>query len=438
MKRIYSILFMLAAVFMVGCSSEVPGPGTEGEEMVYLSADIRGDLTVKADDLLENTGETIINNLTMLVFSGDDLKGSNRVERGDKATIDSIGGVVVPVGTYDILLLANTKTDIRDIVKEKGLAGLDREHIGDILDQEASNLLMVSEFYKGVALQANPGARLTYNYLKDNKSVAKTEEAGYKYQPEEKVLLTRQVARIELESITALFDGGQWAGAKFRLDSVFMVNMRPGTLLTPGTNGEYEWIQTIAEDIDFNSELFYRGGPASYTKDMHYIYPTATVSDETNAKFLKDYLADKIVIDDKVKYEFGADGKAPMFSCYAFENHTVYSSSFDKETGTLTVNKSGDTRMILVGEIELANGRTELEDGTKLGKTYFQIPIKGTVTGGSGATHDSVYRNWVYKINVNITGLGSDGPDLKDHYVAIQPVITVENWKYVKQVETDE
>lgn len=397
---------------MASCNDETPVP-QHGTEEVVLHIGIANPMTTKApaNDGNYLEGEDLISNLTVLLFepapSGKFVDGKTVESKEKGVSVDSIGGVIVYADSYDIVLVANAKTDILEKAKAGGISSLNSN--GELLVyQEQDSLLMVSEVFRNIELKSHDTKpRLSYNYLLADKNVAVQTFPGYNYTEAQKVVMTRQTARIQLESIAVDFVD-QFAGASFRLDSVFVVNLRAGTKLTDDSNN-YE-----STSADFN-----RGGPQNFDPEMTYIVSANTTLN--NDLFLKNY--ENIVLIDgddarKSKSFIDAIGKPTLgesFSCYAFENHTKYGVG---DPGV------GDTRMIIAGEIILANG-------TKLGQTYYQIPI----VGENGET---VNRNYVYKVNVTIKGLGSDGPDKRDHYVAFQPKITVEKWKIIKQVETDD
>ncbi|MDH6313355.1 hypothetical protein M2137_002145 [Parabacteroides sp. PFB2-10] len=429
MKRIYLILMTMAAILMVGCNDETPQPIQVEDQEVSLQIGISNPMATKAtQDLNYLPDEDFINKLTVLLFNPttQELVKGKTVTAQNGVSATEIGDVVVPAGTYDIVLVANHLNDILALAETQGFDCLNNNS-ESIISEIRGDLLMVSKIFRGVKLVPyDAKARLSYNYLLDDHSadnndlkiydgVKVLETQGYDYDDTnaKKVVMTRQTARIQLESIAVNFED-QWDGATFRLDSVFMVNMRGGTFLV------------LTEKIPTYEKIatYYRGGPGDFDPQMTYIISPSTLR---NDLFLKDYTKTEnggpILLADGNTKSFittEEEGKKPVlpesFFCYAFENHTIYGG--DPATG--------DTRMIIAGEVILKNG-------TKLGQTYYQVPIKG-IRDSKTVTID---RNWVYKVNVTIKGLGSDGPDLKDNYVMIQPTITVEKWKIVIQEETD-
>lgn len=447
MKRIYLILMTVAAILMVGCNEEAPQPIQVGDQEVSLQIGIQKPFATKAtEDALRFAGEDSVHNLTALVFTtdGDFVVGKREVATTEKNAL-AIYDIVLPIGKYNILLLANTDAKIIELA-EGGFKDL-QKNIESILDQKQNHLLMASKLFKNVQLVAyEEGTRLSYNFLLEDEDAnneaarivsgikvlkTETERNAYDYTDEDadKVELTRLAARIQLDKIAVAFPKDnadltyQFDGATFTLTSVFMANIRPQTYLTP-VDGRTERVSVDPDPI------YFRGGPATYTEQMGYVVPGSA----TDAVFEKEYptTANAITLADGKSHTFAyndVEKTGDMFFCYAFENQNVYSSTFtpaNEEKGTeesFELHSNGDTRMIISGYITLGNG-------TQLAETYYHIPIKKDT--------QKVDRNYVYGVSVTIRGLGSDGPDLKDHYVAIQPVITVENWKYVKQVETDE
>ncbi|MDH6344213.1 hypothetical protein M2480_003128 [Parabacteroides sp. PFB2-12] len=446
MKRIYLILMTVAAILMVGCNEETPQPIQVEDQEVSLQIGIQKPFATKATDELRFAGEDSVHNLTALVFTtnGGFVAGKREVAAPGKTAL-AIYDIVLPIGKYNILLLANTNAGIID--RAKGGFDALQENVESILDQKQNHLLMASKLFKNVQLVAyEEGVRLSYNFLLEdenaNNEAAKivsgikvlkteTERNAYDYTETiaKKVELTRLAARIQLDEIKVAFPKDnddltyQFDGATFTLTSVFMANIRPQTYLTPVDGRTVGLFERVSTD-----PVYFRGGPATYTEQMQYIVPGSSI----DTRFGKDYDAITLADGENHVFSYEVKDKADdMFFCYAFENQNVYNSTFTPgnpeatppTVDVVTVTSNGDTRMIISGYITLGNG-------TQLAETYYHIPIKkGT---------QKVDRNHVYGVSVTIRGLGSDGPDLKDHYVAIQPVITVENWKYVKQVETDE
>ena len=271
MKLRNLFLATVAAGLFVACSTdEVPTPNGGGEEaMVNISMAVTdGSIAgLRADDgEIQTAAEKQINRLTMFVFNGDAVAGvadRSDVQTNGSLPKDFIGDILLAEGTYDVLIVANAKGN--------GFAGLTTRtavaaHLEKIEDQTIgteNNLVMVSEVLNR-KFTAIPGEKITYCYIHqtgtDNVTAQNTQDYGaaaYAATAGDHVIITRQVARIQLDKLT--FNPTGYTDATFKLTNVYLVNMRPSTKLI-ATNNSYEATAAPVPPTPY----YYRGNPDDF------------------------------------------------------------------------------------------------------------------------------------------------------------------------------
>jgi len=388
----------MAAFLMAGCSDNDdviidPDP-VGGEEAILFSIGVSDGLTTKATTTDPLEGENVINNLTVLLFDSETGKYMDGIKETFNPGLEGTAQIEdweIKSGKYDILLIANTgkNYDKNGTDKPADLTAMKSALADDVTTQTQSNLLMVSKLFDNVEIDyltvGGLTARRTYFYMwekTDSKGVAYTDKKSFSaiYNADNQVVLTRLASRIQLESIEIGFSEKEnLAGASFRLDSVYLVNARPTTLLIPN-GGVYE---AKPETIKY-----YRGAPEKFDVIYGMIYPG---SDESvKESFAKPYVGGKYTKTDGDKFIFTSE--EDMFQVYAFENHKAY--QYNEKDKVLY-----DTRLVICGEITL-------KDGQDLGQSYYHIPIRK-----EGVDGFQLVRNNIYVINVTLTGYGENRPD---------------------------
>lgn len=441
MKLKYIFLAIIGAATMAACSDNeneipTPNPNNENAEVSLFIGVDNGVIQSKADDPYEKNGEAMINRLAIFLFNtttGEVVAKKDTVRQTKSApSLDRIGNVIVKLGKYDIIIVANADADIMDITTLDGLKDYQakltpantfesRSHFASA----SSNMLMVSSYYENVALKAlnvdggEPAvgdelARLTYNYLGDNKAIevdqnARPATASWYKGSTTAIPLTRLAARVQMESVRAEFQQ-DLVGASFRLDDIYIVNVRPRTHLLPNSGGSFE---AILPDT-----LYYRGAPVSVTTVNDLIYPDANAipSAPQTHDFIISY--GKPPIADKTTYK---DGKMPFW--YVFENQT-----------SATPPNFYNTRVVISGKViptyilSMPENQAKSAAINALPQSYYSILVR-EMTGVS--SYNLVKRNVVYNIQAVIGGLGSDNPDKLTENAMISATITADPWKVV-------
>lgn len=401
MKRIYFLLMTMAVFLMTGCSdNDVIGPEppvVDGEETIFFSIGASGGLTTTKAEPVTLPGEDYIHDLTVLLFDSETGAFADGTKKTFDLELDKTIGTAkieeweIKPGLYDVLLIANsgTKNFAKGGANEPAnLAAMKTALADDVTTQEQEYLVMASELFTGVDIKyltaGGMSERRTYYYMVpehffEKGKTAFTEKQNFtsiytgtgKMTP---IKLTRLASRIQLESIAVDFTENL-TGATFRLDSVFLVNARPSTLLIPDADGRYEVKPTTGTK-------YYRGAP----EEFNIIY--GMIAPDAMSGLREDYYKEDYAINI-TKTEPKTFGSTDMFRTYAFENHTPYVYSN-------TVKDAYDTRLVIAGEITLATGQG-------LGACYYHIPIKGNDI--------LLERNNIYSINVKITSYGYNRPD---------------------------
>ncbi|MDF9829894.1 fimbrial protein [Parabacteroides sp. PF5-6] len=446
MKRIYLYMTLLAALLMTGCSNDDLGPETptpQGDAEIALTIGVGDGLTVtsKAEgDVTNNPNlkgrdafETKITRLTAIIFNGNKVEAAKTVE--NENGINAIGDIVVPVETYDIALVANGPENLEtvadlDAYKAKVMS----------IDSQESGLVMV-RYLKGVTLIAETDEngqwiRRTFNYLRENDAIHASAPSTtdinvaanpYNYGADataeaNRIVLTRLVARVDFETIKVDFtNANQFKGATFKLAKVYVVNVRPNTLLHPGETNGYE--SAAADDASY---LYYRGAPATFVAPTdvvdHLIDPASKAHDSWNP-LVKDYSAEAAGVieikDGDPVYDFTSTATRDQFSCYAFENSNP------------TTEGGYQARFVIEGQIYYAD-ETAYET-----PSYYHVVLnakaKTETEKAIGLVHNKIYR-----IQVTLKGLGSKVPDENPPtYADVETMIAVDSWKIIRQYEED-
>ena len=221
---------------------------------------------------------------------------------------------------------------------------------------------------------------------------------------EDKIPLTRHVARVQLQAIDCDFRNN-YANASFELTDVYIANASNTSL-----------IYAAAEPYSLDNAITYSHG-CSYHREDYFL--VAGTMNEALHKF-----------DDKTVNGDEAHKEMPQF--YVFEMKGDKSMLSDPGKSDSPSGKI-QTMLILRGNW-YPNGKTEgLGNDVVKRDRYYRIPIKQDATSGV----IGVQRNTIYKIYATITGEGSKDPDTSELNACISFSIKVEPWKVITQTETD-
>ncbi len=432
MKLKYLFLTFIGAALFTACSDDTDTPPQPlGDTDAYISIGVTDGLAMtkatyeNGDPENGEDNERMINNLTALVF---DVNG-NLVTIKDTAntanpgvSIDRIGHIKVRIADYkdtdpysttqfSVVLVANAKSNVQGATKLTDLADvLYTQPITDYKFSAAPVLPMVSEI-----LTVKNLVKDSENWIKDNGFVVPGDHTQplvlptTGYGTDVHVPMTRLNARVELVALSAAFKDGAYEGATFRLDSVFLVNVRETSRFTDITNL-----------VENTAAPFWRGSMEAFeVTNQHLVHP----SNNMNAMLGKKYGTLEIK-DQETVHEFDNDD---LFVSYMFENNNV-ASTF---TGTAVELNPYATRLVLMGNITSANG-------SDLGKRYYHIVLKNETGTGSNKVTTYVKHNTIYRVDATLTGTGSSVVDSIPLNAGIAAQVTLKDWYVIEQNATGE
>ena len=409
MKLRNLFLASLAICTMASCSKDEDGPSIPQEVDAYLSIAAASELNTKATEVGKDK-ENVVNTLTAYVFTNDDAAtyvihktvnatdaGAITTGEGELKSLTAITGIHVkvaaPVGSattsatsFKVVLLANTS-----LGAVSNLATLETKTTDDITRFETIGkfyLPMHSDVLTISGITPYTDTEHIQNWYKDASSCATqtSADASTTAAPSaaQTIKLFRSIARVQIESLAANFSG-QYTGATFEIDSIFLANVRANATVMGKEN---------------TTAAFYRGAPTTFEVIQHLVEPT---SDAVKSVYLKEY-ATALSVSNSTPVTTGID-----FSKYINANEIGLAAGFNYQT-----------RVILAGKIKIG-------DVSKY--KYFHIPL---ADGGK-----NVESNKIYKITATITGEGNDKVDEILDNACINFKIVVEPWTVVNQEEDD-
>ena len=427
MKLRNLFLASLAVCTMASCSKDDDGISGPQEVDAYLSfastTDVMTKTSIEKPDDPDKGGtgkEAKIQSLTAYVFdesgkyviskhvslpdgttesSGEDFDAKD----GSITTIKAIhvkvakptGSATTSATKFQVLLLANMNelapADLDALKNEKTAAITTFNEIGKSYLPMHSDVLTVAGLTP--VKEETDGTKTHYlNWYKDNNScvVSDTPTNGTHIatapQGAAEVLLTRSISRVQFTSLESNFTG-QYAGVTFKIDSIYLANVRNNATVIGEENTE---------------AAYFRGGPKEFAVIQKLIDPSATVENS----FVKKY--ESLVLSN----EGGLlDVNKLGFDKYINANQPRYT-----EEGYLT-------RLLITGTLK--------DNGRDLGRKYFHIPLKLKDNVGN------VMSNKFFKVIATITGEGSPNPDEILENACINFSIEVAPWEVIEQTEDD-
>lgn len=237
---------------------------------------------------------------------------------------------------------------------------------------------------------------------------------------ENKIALTRYVARVQLESLNANFTEN-WSNAEFHLTNVALANVSNASRFVENESS-FEYVLGQGEGGAYASNAFYRGYPETITRADYYLalgeydneglaktYSSITISNTSGITTFKDATTGK------------PSGSNDMAQFYAFE----FDGYGIKNDNTVEVANEVNTLLIITGKIKNVSG----VDPNEL--RSFRIPIK------HNEATKAVKRNYIYKVNATLTGTGTPNPDETLLNAFMSFTIKVEPWNVITQTEDD-
>jgi len=408
MKLKYLFLAALTTAGMVSCSQDDKvDPNATYDAALNVSVAPSAETATKAstsgNDESGDAGESNIYRLTAFVF---DASGATVAVKDTSSTVNIsyIQDIVVKAKTqanggtnYQMFLVANLHgNDALGVANLNALKG----KMTDLSTETNTSLTMTSKLLN-INVVGVEGERLHQNYVLNasGTSMGNGDTGLTNYNSlttADYIPLTRVVSRIQLDEISISMVGSNYKGSTFRLDSVYLVNVKAKSYFYTDTED-----LTVADNFQngigvFNiiDGLISRGAT---TNTLLVRTPNTTLKsddasqnkiDFTQSAQANNYL--KVYVDENL-------------------NPTDYK-----------------TMLIICGQITLPNGQLNPT------KSYYHIVVAGPTTG------KYVERNTIYKITAQITGTGSKNNDENsDLNAAINAKVTVLPWKVVNQTEDD-
>lgn len=442
MKLKYLFLSVCMAGFFTACSTDeipTPGPNGGGEEVknVSLSMGVNEGGAVTKATVEGYDYERQIKRLTLIAMNTNGkVYVKEEFAKTGVVADNFVGDLEVPAGTYDILIVANaavvTGQDYTTLSLIKTKADV-LAYMENLSQQKSDAMLMTSELYTGVNLQAEDKAEFTYHYLYNNGSTfvrstknfskAEVQDRGkqaYEQSGAKKVKLTRQMARIDITGLT-FEPATEYKNATFKLEKIYIANARNNTLIYSAADAEGYYNFEVTTPPTTDGFDYYRGGSVEdFLKYNNWISPNSEITSSYN--YVKNYTKGAVASGPLL-------GTGDTFSCYVFENHAKRIGDTDVlrvANADKLANNMYDTRVVIEGLFEA--------DTYPFKKTrFYHIPIRDkNEQSAIEAGHWGVRRNHIYKVSGTIKGIGWPGEDGGDEeHIYINSVIEVASWNVI-------
>lgn len=460
MKFKHLLLASLAVCSFASCSDD-DGP----KEIVYKDFDARVSISAvpmneitkssevtDGDDEKGTINEQFVKTLTAYVFNAadDSYAGMGTATATDDRSVDRIENILVKVkaekagdisttSKFKVVLLANvtptsTPATLSDLNFFTGIADYSFEEVKDGTSRlpmgstvfEIGSLAAGTEYNNWVQKGTSSSIVYTENssekILKPNENSVAGVIPGdeYKVDDNDRIALTRYVARVQLESLGAKFTNGN-EGAEFKLKKVHLANVSNASkFLGP----DFQHVIGAGDEGVYDQEKAFVRGNFDYKRSDFYLAAgaksDALTKEYTNGLSITN--SKNIIFDDATIEKTGSSVAMEMAQFYAFELDG-FKIGEDVETKAEVATSDIYTSLILEGEWTNA--------GVAGATRFFRISIK----------HDSntfgVKRNYIYKVNATLTGEGTPNPDESMLNAFVSFSIHVEDWKVKKQVDDD-
>lgn len=238
---------------------------------------------------------------------------------------------------------------------------------------------------------------------------------------ENKIALTRYVARVQLESLNADFKEN-WSNAEFHLTNVALANVSNASRFVENESS-FEYVLTQGAGGAYEDNAFYRGYPETINRADYYLalgqynnvglaktYSGITISNNSSTTTFKDATTTGTP---------NASNEMAQFYAFEFDGYGI------KKDNAVDIASEVNTLLIITGKISGVSGINPDEERS------YRIPIK----------HDNdtkaVKRNYIYKVNATLTGTGTPNPDETLLNAFMSFTIKVEPWNVITQTEDD-
>lgn len=418
------------------------------ETTISVSATSVDGVQTKATDKGSDQ-ERKINKLTAVVFYNDgSYAGSAVADATSDESVTEVKNIVVKVDAQEkgevsktelkVVLLANV-----EVPSVKSLSDLESQSFGGITKYNNGGKSLDAEVYLPMSSEVIPfqgvvaGTEFN-NWLEkegtativttrnnkrvttDGSKVTSTEETeteSYEKPAEAKqIYLTRSVARIQLESISAQFTNN-YKNAIFHLDTIAVINASNNSAYF-SSEENYAKVP-VAETGAYSDNAFVRGYPETLVRADYFIAKSAFESSLSTV-----YTGTSIPEISNAKIFEPEEKEKPIFYVFDFRGHKLVSA--DKEGDiAIPADKMIYTSLVLAGKITGV--------GPDKDNRSFRIPIKVS----EDSNDYGIARNNIYKIFATLTGEGSDNPDKSMLNACVSFSVKVEPWTVVVQKEND-
>lgn len=477
MKLKHLFLSALVVGSLASCSKDDDGPNEpiyqQIETSLSISTTSNSGLVGKADTKTEPIttpgaeSERRIKTLTAVVFYADGTFATTKTVTDPAQNKDfstSIDDIIVKVAAIEagkisttelkVFLLANVSVPQSalasyDAFTTSSFSGITDYSFTEVMgngkeggkslpmsSQELSvtNLLAGMDYANRVE-KSGDVAKYTSNLAETKNKVLELSDGKYvpgdnNYKPSEKIALARYVARVQLESLEVDF-GQNYEDAVFTLTSVSIANVSNASRFVEDNGGSLQSVDYTKDDA------FYRGFPEKITRADYYL--ARSVYDQT--VFSKIYgTIEGTTVKDGIK--FGKEGEelvtfrdatvAESLGSNEMAQFYVFEFQGEKVTADPGVAKLPSTAYSTINTMLIITGFWD--NGLIKEERSFRIPIRHDQ---STVEDYQVKRNNIYKVHATLTGEGTKNPDKSMLNAFVSFSIDVEQWKVVKQTETD-
>lgn len=266
---------------------------------------------------------------------------------------------------------------------------------------------------------------------------------------EDKIPLTRHVARVQLQAIDCDFKNN-YADASFELTHVYIANASNTSLIYADAKPySLDNATAYSHGCSYHRDDYFLVGGSIDIPSLHWTMDAGVdiaMTGHAHSNNIKNGIID---YDGASWFKFddqtieGDEGNDPNNRHKEMPQFYVFEMKGDKPMLADGPNKGNSpsgkiqTMLILQGNWYPNGKTTGLSDDDKKDLVkkdrYYRIPIKQDATSGT----IGVQRNTIYKIYATITGEGSKDPDTSELNACISFSIKVEPWTVITQTETD-
>lgn len=262
---------------------------------------------------------------------------------------------------------------------------------------------------------------------------------------EDKIPLTRHVARVQLQAIDCDFRNN-YTNASFELTDVYIANASNTSLIYADAEPySLDNASTYSHGCSYIRDDYFLVGGSKNVPSLHWTMDAGVDIAMTGHDHSKNIKGGTIDYDGSYWFKFddqtikGDEGNDSNNRRKEMPQFYVFEMKGDKQMladdGSNKGNSpSGEIQTMLILRGNWYPNGKGLEDKDLVKKDrYYRIPIKQDATSGV----IGVQRNTIYKIYATITGEGSKDPDTSELNACISFSIKVEPWTVITQTETD-